>query len=223
MLSQTLMEGIAIELGFWKWFVDQPRFREEWLDEERRTVDLQPEIYEWFRSRSNVDDLKVLDVGSGVVSVLLGTFPKQNITTVDPLGALYPFVFDYEKHAIPAPLARGGEEMDFSEEFDIAHISNAIDHAQNPGLVFEKMMAAVKPGGYVIVQGLVDEATAENWGGLHQFNFRLTEDGLVIYVGREGEERYLSGRAVFHLVKRFHAEARDWFIAVFKKPVEMAG
>lgn len=218
MLSQTLMEGIAIELGFWKWFVDQPRFREEWLDEARRTVDLQPEIYDWFRSRANADALRVLDVGSGVVSVLLGTFPKQNITTVDPLGALYPFVFDYEKHAIPAPLARGGEEMDFSEEFDIAHISNAIDHSQDPLRLFHRMMAAVKPGGHVVVQGLVDEGTHENWGGMHQFNFRLSGEGVLSFVNKQGDEFAIPGRAVFHLTKLFHAIGRDWFISVFEKP-----
>ena len=138
MLTKKIMMGIAHELGFWKGFVKEKRFIEGWIPSDKKTPDLQPEIYDFFCALPNFHHLKVLDIGSGAVSVLNGTFPKYNITTVDPLGALYPFIFNYSEHGITPPIPCGGEEIDFMSEFDIVHISNAIDHSQDPMEVFKK-------------------------------------------------------------------------------------
>ncbi len=215
MLTKDVMNGIATELRFWKWFVQQKNFIEGWIPSDRKTPDLRPEIYNYFLGLDNIKNLKVLDIGSGVISVLNGTFPLKNITTVDPLGALYSIIFDYERYGHTPPISCGGEEIDFEASFDIVHISNAIDHSQNPSEVFRRMKIACKPEGLIVVQGFVNEAIEENWRGFHQWNFQMKPTGQVVYSGRDMNEIYLDGGLqVFTALSSL--SKKDWFISVWK-------
>lgn len=217
MLTKDVMAGIAHELSFWKEFVQTPRFLDGWVAD-IKTPELTPDIYEWLIKLPRQRILKVLDVGSGVVSILNGTFPKENITTVDPLGSLYPIIFDYQKYGIAPPIGCGGEEMDFENVFDIVHMSNAIDHSQDPGGCFRKLMAAARPGGIVVVQGFENEAISEDWQGFHQWNFTMNaESGEVTYSGRDGKPIPLRGNQVFSRYLPNHHGDRAWFISVWQK------
>jgi len=144
----VLLEAVAHELKFWKGFVQTPRFLDGWVANVK-TPELQQSVYDFIKSK----DAKILDVGSGVVSILNGT-PCRALNSVDLLGNLYPFVFDYEKHAMKQPVSIAGEyllekvQRDF---YDIVHMSNAIDHAVDPKLVFENLVACCKPGGFIIL------------------------------------------------------------------------
>ena len=103
------------------------------------------------------------------------------------------------------------------KSFDIVHISNAIDHSQNPSEVFRRMKIACKSGGLLVVQGLVDEAVHENWEGFHQWNFHMQPSGQVAYCGRDLKEIYLEGgEQVFKLIKHFPHVDRYWFISVWR-------
>ncbi len=213
------MEAIGHELSFWKGFVCDERFVNGWIPSDVKTPDLQVEIYNFFLSLPNYVQLKVLDIGSGAVSVLNGTFPKKNIVTVDPLGSLYPFIFDYSAHAITPPLPCGGEEIEFIDEFDIVHCSNAIDHSQDPYKVFINMVRACRDEGHVIIQGLVDEAIHENWEGFHQYNFTINSSGQVSYSDRSGKTVIFPGNQVLTLLKPLYHADRQWFISVWKANV----
>lgn len=218
MLTRRLMDGIAHELTFWKGFVQTPRFVDGWVAD-IKTPELKDAIYLWFKQLPNFENLKVLDVGSGAVSLLNGTFSKANITTVDPLGSLYPLIFDYPKYDIKPPIGCGGEEMDFENSFDVVHMSNAIDHSQNPAACFNKLMRAARPGGYVALQGFEDEAIGENWEGFHQWNFKMNPDtGDVSYSGRDGQVVGLVGDQVFKLYLPAPEIGRAWFISIWRKP-----
>jgi 2-polyprenyl-3-methyl-5-hydroxy-6-metoxy-1,4-benzoquinol methylase len=167
------LHGIYHELNFWKGFVQSTRFSDGWVSR-KKTPELNQFVADFIKS---VPHETVLDIGSGVVSILNGWV---NVIAADPLGDLYKLVFDYPKHKLTAPIPCPAEELEFKAEFDIVHCSNAIDHTQNPILAYSKMMDAVKPGGYLIIQGFENEGTFENWEGFHQNDISVEANTLCL-------------------------------------------
>lgn len=213
-------KAIEHELNFWKGFVQTERFLIGWCGE-GKTPELRQEVADIILS---VPHHKVLDCGSGVVSILNGLIPKESITAADPLGEHYQTIFDYKSVEIDSPLAFPAEELPFENEFDIVHISNALDHSQDPAEAFKKLMAAVKPGGLLIIQGFENEGKFENWQGFHQWNIELSKpdthrpDYSLILTGKDGRETILdSGPAENFLFDL--GNGKTWFIWVQKKEV----
>ena len=201
------LHGIYHELAFWQQFVKTDRFLSGWV-KKVKTPELNQEVADFILSVKNDS---VLDVGSGVCSLLNGLV---NVTACDPLGDLYRLIFDYERHKLTPPLAIPAEYLKYSNEFDIVHISNALDHCQNPGDALDRLIEAVKPGGYLIVQGFCNEAENENWQGFHQFNLDLTESGILRIKGKVGE---LATLFTTHMYKKIDIGNKQWFYWIVKK------
>ena len=201
------LHGIYHELAFWQQFVKTDRFLNGWV-KKVKTPELNQEVADFILSVKNDS---VLDVGSGVCSLLNGLV---NVTACDPLGDLYRLIFDYERHKLTPPLAIPAEYLKYSNEFDIVHISNALDHCQNPGDALDRLIDAVKPGGYLIVQGFCNEAEHENWQGFHQFNLDLTESGILRIKGKSGE---LVPLFTAHMYKKIDIGNKKWFYWIVKK------
>lgn len=211
------LKGISHELKFWQTFVKTPRFLNGWVNN-IKTPELDQFVHEFIRSNiSKLPTAKVLDVGSGVVSILNGTVDKKILTTADPLGELYEVVFDYKKYNIAHPIAVPGEELNFENEFDIVHMSNAIDHAQAPALVIENLYRACKVGGYVILQGFENEGTFENWQGFHQWDISY-ELGYLKIKDKNGD-LIVVNQFVNNTIesKKVEFESKTWYIWVFQK------
>jgi SAM-dependent methyltransferase len=130
------------------------------------------------------------------------------------LGDLYKLVFDFERHKLKAPLPIPAEELTYKNEFDIVHISNALDHTQEPRKALECLLQAVRPGGYLIVQGFFNEATHENWQGFHQWDISLDDDGCMIILGKKSKTIIAWPRHKFATV---HLLGRDWYYWIVKK------
>jgi SAM-dependent methyltransferase len=201
------LHGIYHELAFWQQFVKTDRFLNGWV-KKVKTPELNQEVADFILSVKNDS---VLDVGSGVCSLLNGLV---NVTACDPLGDLYRLIFDYERHKLTPPLSIPAEYLKYSNEFDIVHISNALDHCQNPGDALDRLIDAVKPGGYLIVQGFCNEAEHENWQGFHQFNLDLTESGILRIKGKVGE---LVPLFTAHMYKKIDIGNKQWFYWIIKK------
>lgn len=216
MTTQEL-HGIEHELKFWQGFVKTPRFLNGWVADcvtPELNAEVRNFIYDVYNSHPEKKDFQVLDVGSGVVSILNGLIPKENLTTVDPLGGLYEIIFDYKKHRIKSPLPYPAEEMPFKDQYDLVHCSNALDHCQNPMIAYLKLKQAVKPGGYLILQGFENEANYENWQGFHQWNIELKDDGLCI-TGKDGHSQTIVNP--FHAVRTIFENNKSWFIFITQK------
>lgn len=176
-MTTTELQGIAHELKFWKGFVQTDRFLKGWVAP-IKTPELHQETYDFIKS---VPHDTVLDVGSGVCSILNGTVPK--VTTADPLGELYELIFDYKKYNLQPPFPIPAEEIGESgvllysndKLFDIVHISNALDHTQNPLLAVQQLYKAVKPGGFLIIQGFENEGSFEKWQGFHKWDIHISD------------------------------------------------
>lgn len=208
---QTTIKGSDHELSFWKDFVKSDRFINGWLPD-RKTPELNDLVYMFLLGQP---EAKVLDCGSGVVSILHGTVKPGNLTSADLLGHQYNEIFDYAKHGLVMPLPRACEDLTFKDMYDVVHISNAIDHVQQPQEAYEGLFNAIKPGGFLIVQGFVNEATHEDWSGFHQYNADLLPNGSFILRGKDGialiiEEPYFSVKTTFD-------NGREWVIFIKRK------
>ena len=203
--------GISDELSFWADFVKTDRFLNGWVADIKT-----PELNDFvavFISMQNPG--KVLDVGSGVVSILNGLLPSDKIVAIDPLGDRYKTIFDYEKYQIQPPIPVRGEEVAYKEEFDIVHMSNALDHTQDPYLVYDNLYRSVKPGGFLILQGFENEGQAQKYQGMHQWD--IFADGRTLWIGKEKEKAVLA-RSNYMQTKIIATEqGRNWFIWITKK------
>lgn len=207
------LHGVAYELAFWKEFVKTDRFITGWVGKEK-TPELNNKVAEFILTNKNDD---ILDVGSGAVSLLNGLSNKSNLIAADPLGELYQIVFDYNKYNIPAPLTYPAEELPYDNEFDIVHISNALDHSQDPKLAVEKLLKAAKSGGYLIIQGFECEGTFENWIGFHQWDLQYKPHGLTL-TNKHGEETVLLDSADITIGSSEDIGGdKKWLICIVKK------
>jgi len=206
-MTHTELKGIYHELAFWQQFVKTDRFLNGWV-KKVKTPELHQDVADFIKS---VPHETVLDVGSGVVSILNGLV---NVRAVDPLGDLYRLIFDYERHKVEPPMAFPAEELPFKDDYDIVHISNALDHTQEPKKALESLLKAVKPGGYLIVQGFFNEATHENWQGFHQWDISFTENGMMLIKGK-GVNNLITWPA--YKFSKINLLDREWYYWIVKK------
>ncbi len=213
--ATEFLKGISHELHFWKGFVQTPRFLNGWV-KNTKTPELQQAVFNFITGVCGPNS-KVLDVGSGVVSILNGTVPAKQITTADPLGDLYGVIFDYQKYKIDPPVPFPAEEMHWENEFDIVHMSNAIDHSQQPNFALWKLYNACKDGGYVILQGFENEGTFEKWQGFHQWDITV-KDGefkAIDGIGNVNITDQFKNKTV--KLEYFTFESKTWYVWIIQK------
>lgn len=203
------MKAVEHELDFWRGFVKTDRFLKGWVAD-IPTPELHQVVKDFFAEHVP-KFASVLDVGSGVVSILHG-MPDIHLVAVDMLATEYKTIFDYGVHGVIPPLPIPGESLSGDDVFDVVHISNALDHTTDPQKVFNNMVRALKPGGFIIVQGFENEATHENYQGMHQHNLWVNGDKLF--------PLDTSAAKVFR-VHRFenHFQLQTWFIFIAQKPI----
>ncbi len=129
------------------------------------------------------ESVTILDVGAGPMTNLGKIVPGKRIeiVAVDPLADIYDQLM--LKHGVK-PLVRteqlAGESLlnRWAENtFDLVFASNCIDHSADPHQVFRQMIGVVKKGGYVLMEHCPNVAMRENYGGLHQWNFSMDDNG----------------------------------------------
>lgn len=208
-----MRKGFEHEQEFWKEFVKTDRFRDNWQSD-TRNPELSQYVVDLLQAEAGLKrgQLKIADIGSGAASILRGAVPAA-IQCADPLG------WYYSEIGCPGVLTASGEDLPRdvfkTGSFDVAHISNAIDHSENPMCVLAELIRITRPGGIVIVQGFVNEAEWENYAGLHQYNVAVNFSQLVcrgqLSFTYEQKEGVLLAR-VDKLIT-----GRNWFIYAFRK------
>ena len=218
--------GFQHELSFWEGFIQTDRFKQNWISD-TPNPELQPESAGIILAEiEGKTKYRVLDLGSGVVSILRGTIPTKNLTACDPLADKYREIFDYDAHKIKPPDCYQGENLGYKDgQFDVVHISNAIDHTENPAAVLSEMERTCKKGGLIIISGFVNEGEHERYKGLHQWNARIVagidERNHVLDVNRDGKKGGFIVNARYG-GKLVHAETirletgRDYFIYAYR-------
>ena len=218
-----MIQGAEHELNFWREFVKTDRFLTGWCGQ-GKTPELRQEVADFITEHCPKDG-SILDCGSGVVSILNGLMPEAYLAATDVLADEYAKIFDYKKHRIPQPVPIGAEYLQ-EYGYDIVHMSNALDHTQDPVKAYHSMLACVKPGGYLIIQGFENEGEYEKWQGMHQWNIQLVEPISIneekltpphlLITGKNGAINLFVDNSHYH--KRLKLDSgKDWFIWIVKK------
>lgn len=177
------MNGIRSELEYWDQYIETRGYGN---DEEFReyTAMKRPFILD--------DDLelpysKVIDVGSGPFSIC-GTMSKKgkiDFKAVDIMAPIYERVKErFGLSTEVKPEFAILEELASSlgvEQFDIVHISNALDHTFDPMRGIWQLLAICKVSGKIILQHHQNEAEAAGYNGLHQWNCTLQNGKFEIW------------------------------------------
>ena len=165
-------------------------------------------------------EMSILDVGAGPLTDLGKRLPGRTveIVAVDPLADVYRELLSDAGLVAPVPTLRcAGEELRdrFDEgRFDVVYARNAVDHAVNPLLVIENMLAVAKVGGFVALRHRPREGERRKYTLLHQWNVDLAHSDLVLSNRRTrvNVTERLAGRA---RVATFSEEG--WVSAVLTK------
>jgi SAM-dependent methyltransferase len=179
------------EVDFWAgWLVGAPG-TEQWASDRESRLDPDTEIRDPLvraeLDRNPEEEVSILDVGAGPVTWLGYRYPgkKLTIVPVDPLADEYDRLLRDAKLDPPIRTVRvAGEalaEHFGSRRFDIAYATNALDHSADPITIISNMVAVVRTGGIVLLRHKRNEGDSARYGGLHQWNFDVVNDGLVVW------------------------------------------
>jgi SAM-dependent methyltransferase len=179
------------EVDFWAgWLVGAPG-TEQWASDRESRLDPDTEIRDPLvraeLDRNPAEEVSILDVGAGPVTWLGYRYPgkKLTIVPVDPLADEYDRLLRDAKLDPPIRTVRvAGEalaEHFGSRRFDIAYATNALDHSADPITIISNMVAVVRTGGIVLLRHKRNEGDSARYGGLHQWNFDVVDDGLVVW------------------------------------------
>jgi ubiquinone/menaquinone biosynthesis C-methylase UbiE len=185
--TSTREEGVRDEESFWLKFVKTDRFLNNWCrSKPNPELNIEIDLLISFLGREN-KKLRVLDIGSGPVSILSRCSNSENISlqSVDPLADFYKSILpsNISEYDVSVPELIEAENLTnkFNDKsFDLVHIRNALDHALDPIKCLEEMFTITKEEGLIVVHGFENEALWENWIGMHQWNLKIEGNSLVI-------------------------------------------
>lgn len=184
--------GLGEETQFWENALRYPEkhwVMQEYLDRTNPALPLQSDLQALIDSDAS-ETIEILDVGAGPLTRIGKTSPNHQVRIVatDPLADKYD---DILKSLSLEPIVRTvnveGERLreTFAEEsFDFACATNSLDHAHDPASIIRQMFAIVKQGGSVYLWHFEDSGIGERYKGLHQWNFRLANNDMLISDGR---------------------------------------
>ena len=183
------LEGLDDEIGYWaKWIKTRgwqwPEEFEVRMQQRRELCivnHLLPKI-----SQMPSQDIKVLDVGSGPMTII-GRYEEKNlqITACDPLADAYNDLMEkygVEPHVRPVFADCENLSIFFEHNyFDAVLCHNALDHSYNPLQGILQMTQVVKSGGCILLHHYENVAVLESYRGLHQWNFTIEDNDFIIW------------------------------------------
>jgi SAM-dependent methyltransferase len=179
------------EVDFWaEWLVGAPGTEEWTSDRESRLApdtEIRDPLVRAELARNPAREISILDVGAGPLTWLGYRYPGKALTIVpvDPLADEYERLLRDAGLDPPIRTIRvSGEallEHFGSRRFDIAYATNALDHSADPFTIISNMVAVVRAGGVVILRHKRNEGESALYGGLHQWNFDVVDDSLLVW------------------------------------------
>lgn len=192
-----------------------------------KMIDEYPTLFEKYRGKISRTGAKVLDVGSGPLSLLAyGYYQKlYELDCVDPLAdkylellAKYDYRIDYRLIQCP------GETLStvFAENaYDIVWMHNALDHSQDPEIVVKELAKVLRPGGYLCIAGWANEGTAEGFLGLHQNDLRLVGGRLHLSTKAVRAPKQIDALDCLTVIESNQSKAKgaskEWMQIVYQK------
>ncbi|HEX5468269.1 MAG TPA: methyltransferase domain-containing protein [Gaiellaceae bacterium] len=183
------------EVDFWAdWLAGAPG-TEQWASDRESRLAPDTEIGDPLLraelGRIPDDDVSILDVGAGPLTTVGYHYPGKRLTIVpvDPLADEYDRLLRAAGLVPPIRTIRvaGEELLDHfgAGRFDIAYATNSLDHSADPLGIIGNMAAVVRPGGTVLLRHKRNEGESARYGGLHQWNFDVADDRLLLWNNAE--------------------------------------
>jgi len=168
-------KGLEGEREFWRVLVEERGYDDRY----RIKRPVFTRVREMLPRRT--DGIEILDVGAGPISQI-GTLlddGEVKIIQVDVLD-------DYFRGIMQSPsphesYALRGEDMKShfgNRRFDLVYASNSVDHCEDPESVLGNIGKLTR--GPVFLEHLQNCATINGWNGLHQWNFDVQDDRVVL-------------------------------------------
>ena len=163
---------------------------------------------------------RLLEVGSGPVSIIAAGVDERlvDVTAVDPLARVYRDLLSLNGLDYPVrPRPGRGEylrRLFGPRAFDVVYSSNALDHTTSPRRCLEQMCEVLKTGGYLVLEGFINEGSNGKWIGLHQHDLSPS-DGQLIDVDRHGTRSVLTAGLPLACVTERVCEFKDRGIHAF--------
>ena len=175
---------------WWAWLTGAPG-TEQWASDRETRLSPEAEIGDPLVreavERSPDEHVSILDVGAGPLTSLGYGCPGKTLTIVpvDPLADEYDRLLRDAGLVPPVrTICVAGEDLleHFGPgRFDIAYACNSLDHSADPLTIVGQMVSVVRPGGVVILRHKRNEGEEARYGGLHQWNFDVVEDRLLLW------------------------------------------
>jgi len=167
---------------------------------------------------------KILDVGCGPLSQVGIRFVGGAVKLygADPLADEYTNILRDNKMQPNTTLIKcSGEELSacFGENnFDVVCAFNSLDHTISPIVVFREMVKVCKVGGYLYLLHSENEGLEERYSGMHQWNFQMVKNRLLVNDGRKSSELLQGSKLIkVHKTSRFKAQKKIFLEWVFQK------
>lgn len=186
-LRYDRQKGLDEELLFWdRWLASKGM---DWKADFARRFDSSTELMDVlhpFIDNANIDNIRILDVGSGPVTKIGYTYKghKLKINACDPLGDKYNELIN--KYNLVPPVVTDqveGERLTAhykNMKFDLVTAFNCLDHSENPFDIILEMCKLVKSNGVIFLCHNQNEAKNQNYGGLHRWNFSLNNKNELL-------------------------------------------
>lgn len=188
--TAALAEDFQAELAFWQNFVLSDRFIQNWCRAvPNPELELEVDFFVQGVAREIEKQHKkarILDVGSGPVSILSGSFYDVNVKllAVDVMADKYAAMSVHDLgDQVCAPENCSGEDLlrRFGPRmFDITHIRDALHQMRDPLVVVQQMIQVTKPGGYIVLHGFEGDACHEDWRRPHHWSVKWAADDLFL-------------------------------------------
>lgn len=189
-------EGRVHAVESWRHMFTSGRLN-AWISESRNhTLDFHLEALVKIAACERPDDvIRVLDVGSGPISMLSKNFSGWNVELLaaDALADDYAQLVDElgidPERRLVRPVQAESEELSAmlgEKRFEFVIMRNALDHTADPVKSFEELMKVCAPGGYVLIEQFENEAKAEKWEGFHQWNMYFKVNTIILE-GRDND------------------------------------
>ena len=217
--------GTISEINYWDHY-----FRTEGGNyEETYRLRFDPELPLQARPASLLarqSDRHILDVGAGPLTWLGKKLDNEtvNITAVDPLADEYDRILSrYNIEPLVRTQKLAGEQLlekFAADSFGLVFARNCIDHSLDPEDTIRQMIEVAKPGGYVLLEHHPNEAENENYEGLHQWNFSMSESGDFLISSKDNtvnmSQKYAAAGQFSSRLIREYGET-EWLVVTIHK------
>ena len=174
---------LGTEMAFWDIEINEKR-SEGWIQPMFKDVKQAIQIL----TNRFGDKPSVIELGPGPRSRLTQGYDEDlfELKAIDPLADLYREHLGGRDFLIKG-LGEEVDDMFKPESFHMAYASNVLDHVKNPLKCLYGMHRLVKPNGFIMIQGNVNEGTRTKWKGMHGYDLSIRNKTLVMR-NRKGEE-----------------------------------